>query len=318
MNDWLCVSAADSAHAPLLRDLIASFKSHPGSGAADWAVLDAGLDEATARSLAADGVKVLRPDWHVDPGIFSPPPPAHMRALQAIPFLPRAFPGYRLYMYIDADVWVQDWSAIELYVSGAGEQGFAVTPEDHESYPPVVRFHKRVLSRRFGWSIAARLGEHSAINSGAFCGRSDSPVWHAWQSMVNRTYAEVRAGRVNPYAVGSPRWCWEAVRRLFVHEPVEADFWLNQLALTRIIHLDRMPAALLPARCNWACHAALPALAADQRTLCEPLPPHHRLGLIHLTGNTKWQPSVELRLLTGGLRAGSLRYPGASGIEATV
>ena len=28
------------------------------------------------------------------------------------------FPGYQIYIHMDADAWVQDWVAVELYVAG--------------------------------------------------------------------------------------------------------------------------------------------------------------------------------------------------------
>jgi hypothetical protein len=308
MKDWLCVSAADSAHAPLLLDLMASFRVHPRDIAPEWAILDAGLNEAAKGAIAAAGGRTLSPDWHVDAAWFAPTPPAYMRALHAIPFLPRVFPGYRIYMYIDADVWVQDGTAIDLYLSAAAERGFAETPELDRSYTPVVAFQTRLLARRFGWRLARRLGDHPAINSGVFCALGDSPLWDMWQAMISKSYSDLRAGHVNPHSRGSRRWLWHAIRSRFAPMPVEADFWLNQLSLTRLIQIDRAPAALLPAWCNWTCHAALPVVGHDGRTLCEPEPPYRPLGLVHLTGDTKRRDAVELRALSGGIWKGSLRY----------
>ena len=52
------------------------------------------------------------------------------KAQFARPFLPRHFPGYETYLWIDADAWLQDWRAVELYVAAACGDRLAITPGD--------------------------------------------------------------------------------------------------------------------------------------------------------------------------------------------
>ena len=55
------------------------------------------------------------------------------KALTARPFLPRYFPGFELYFWIDADCWVQQGDAIALFLAAARTGALAVAPEIHRS-----------------------------------------------------------------------------------------------------------------------------------------------------------------------------------------
>jgi hypothetical protein len=67
-----------------------------------------------------------------------------VRARAASPFRSEAFspaltsrkyfPGYEVYFHIDADAWVQDWAAVELYIAGARKGVMAVSPEIDRSF----------------------------------------------------------------------------------------------------------------------------------------------------------------------------------------
>ena len=55
------------------------------------------------------------------------------KALTARPFLPRYFPGFDLYFWIDADCWVQQGDAIALFLRAARTGALAAAPEIHRS-----------------------------------------------------------------------------------------------------------------------------------------------------------------------------------------
>ena len=55
------------------------------------------------------------------------------KALTARPFLPRYFPGFDLYFWIDADCWVQQGDALALFQRAARTGALAVAPEIHRS-----------------------------------------------------------------------------------------------------------------------------------------------------------------------------------------
>jgi len=65
------------------------------------------------------------------------------------------------------------------------------------------------------------------------------------------------------------------------------DFHVDQVAHNTVISIESLPTAMLPARYNWTCHWALPAVSPDGRDLLRPLPPHEPLVLFHQTSKRK-------------------------------
>ena len=85
-------------------------------------------------------------------------------------------------------------------------------------------------------------------------------------------------------------------------------FLAERLALNVAVHLDGAPFVPLPSRCNWMCNLALPAWDRDQRLLCEPMPPHEPLGIVHLADQTKREAQAVLDRARRPLRL-HLTYP---------
>ncbi len=78
---------------------------------------DLGLTEAQKSWLTARRVELVTPEWSFGlsdaDGV-----PLPFKAILSRPLLPRYFPGHDVYMHMDADAWVQDWAAVELYKTG--------------------------------------------------------------------------------------------------------------------------------------------------------------------------------------------------------
>jgi len=60
--------------------------------------------------------------------------------MTARPYLPKHFPGHAVYLWIDADAWVQDDTVLDIFVSGARRGMLAVVPEVDRGYWTI---HKR-------------------------------------------------------------------------------------------------------------------------------------------------------------------------------
>src|SRR5579883_426395 len=97
------------------------------------AVFDFGLEEKQRGALEARGYTVKTAEAHFD-GCEHKTWAGNVRALTVRPFIPQYFPGYDVYLWIDGDAWVQDASAIDLYVSVAREGKLAITPHIGRSY----------------------------------------------------------------------------------------------------------------------------------------------------------------------------------------
>jgi tetratricopeptide (TPR) repeat protein len=279
-TDLAIVSAADSAFFAFLQDLVGSVRDRPEGRTVPFYVIDAGLAPTERATLAGRGVTVVEPAWPYPVEAKGP-----QRALALRCRIPELFPGHGIYLWIDADVWVQDWSAVELFAAAAAGRGLALVAEVDRSFD-LTTWAFEQCRRLYGPGLARHLWGKPLLNAGVFAARADAPHWAAWRQRVEEVLVATAA-----------------------------DFDLDQTALNIVAHLDGPPAALLPPRCNWICHRALPWTSADGQTLLDPEPPHRPLGMVHMTAMTKRQPALVLQAIDGGLKARSLRY-GAMVVDA--
>jgi hypothetical protein len=282
----LVASAADSAYFALLHDMVSSVRALSAEVAIG--ILDVGLDRDQREWLAPRVTHLVHPGWDID-FLGRERIPEARKAQFARPFLPRHFPGYDVYLWIDADAWLQDWRAVELYATAAGTGKLAITPEIDRAYK---RHYKRpklfgmTLSWKnyreaFGWRAADRLGRNPLVNCGVFALRADAPHWEAWARLLKRAAHRTRF------------------------------FFIEQTALNYGIFAEHLPVDFLPAYCNWMPGDAAPAFDADRGLFVEPYSPHQVIGVMHLAGRDQKNRVFRLNRLDGGSVETSLRY-GAS------
>jgi hypothetical protein len=279
----LIVSGADQVYFLLLRDTVASIRALRSDAA--LGVLDVGLLPEQREWLAPRVAHLVRPGWDIDfPGRAQTP--EARQAQFARPFLPRHFPGYDTYLWIDADAWVQDWRSIELYVAAAGRDKLAITPEIDRAYKRHYKRPKlfgRTLAWKnyreaFGWLAADRLGRNPIVNCGVFALHRDAPHWAAWARIMTRVAQRTRF------------------------------FFIEQTALNYAIFAERLPVDFLPAYCNWMPGDAAPAFDAERGLFVEPYMPHEVIGVMHLAGREQKSHIFRLERLDGGWIDTSLRY----------
>jgi hypothetical protein len=279
----LIVSGADSTYFPLLRDTVRSIRALRPD--ASVGILDVGLDPAQQDWLAPRVTHLVRPGWDIDfPGRAKTP--EGRKAQFARPFLPRHFPGYETYLWIDADAWVQQWRAVELFATAAHDGRLAIVPEIDRAYK---RHYKRPklfgmtlawknYREAFGWRVADRLGRNPMVNCGVFALRADAPHWEVWARIMARVARRTRF------------------------------FFVEQTALNYAIFAERLPVDFLPAYCNWMPGDAAPAFDAERSLFVEPYSPHQAIGIMHLAGAEQKTHVFRIRCLDGGGIETSLRY----------
>lgn len=281
--DLIIVSAADSGYFLLLRDAVLSVRTLNAD--VSIGVLDLGLTAEQLAWLGGQAVQVVRPGWDVDfPGREGAP--EILKGLVARPFLPRHFPGYEMYVWLDADAWVQDWRAVELYCAAAGRDRVAITLELDRAYK---RHYKRpklfgmnlawkTYRQAFGWRVADRLGRNPTANCGVYAIHHDAPHWQIWARILT---ALLRRKRF---------------------------FFVDQIAMNYAIFGEQLPANFLPAYCNWAVGDALPMVDLRRGLFVEPYAPHEVIGVMHLAGRDQKTGIFQLACLDGGAVETSLRY----------
>ena len=282
-SELIIVSAADSGYFALLRDTVMSVRAL--NAGVPVGVLDLGLKGDELAWLGGQGVAVVRPGWDIEFPSRERAPET-FKAQVARPFLPRHFPGYEMYFWLDADAWLQQWRAVELYCAAAGRDKLAITLEIDRAYK---RHYKRpkllgmtlawkCYREGFGLRAADRLGRNPIANCGVFALHRAAPHWEAWARLLARV---LRRNRF---------------------------FFAEQTALNYAIFAEHLPANFLPAYCNWAVGDAPPAFDAARGLFVEPYAPHEIIGVLHLAGREQKNARFRLDSLDGGTGETSLRY----------
>lgn len=282
-RDLIIVTGSDSGYFPLLQDAVESVRAQCPEAAIG--AFDLGL-AAGERAWLADRVKhVVEPGWDFDfPGRERAA--NVLKAELARPWLPRHFPGYRMYLWLDADAWLQDRQTVELYCAAAGRDRLAITPEIDRAYkrhykrPKLFGMNLQWKSYReaFGWRVADRLGRNPMLNGGVLALHAEAPHWEAWRRVLARVLQ----------------------RTSFTPA--------GQTALNYVVFAERLPVNFLPAYCNWMPGDAAPAFDAASGRFVEPYAPHHAIGVMHLAGAEQKNGVFRLDRLDGGTIETGLRY----------
>jgi hypothetical protein len=285
MSRAILITGSDSRYFPLMRETILSIRAKPEGRDVHLGVLDCGLAPDEAAWCRGQGAHLAEPTWDVTFGAGLTVEPS-FRAMTARPHLRRYFPGYRVYLWLDADVWVQEWAALRLFLEAALLGDIAIVPEMHRSYrnfrdgrDDFEAANGSAYAAAFGEEAARRLIRRPLNNAGVFAMTAGSPGWDVWAS----TLADVARRSAN---------------------------MIDQIALNAAIHSGAIHEVRLPATCNWIAHLATPAWHAEKQAFVEPDPPYETIGILHLTLGTKWAPAVDVSTVCGPTIARSLRFPG--------
>ena len=290
------VSAADAGYFDLLKGLVCSIRDKEEGKEIALSILDVGLDSDQRHWLYEHGATIAEPGWDFDiPASMNAP--AHFRALLARPFLPRHFPGHDVYLHIDSDAWVQDWSAIEIYLAAAADGMLAITPQVDRSYNTIYKRPRRYRRTQnyksfkwsFGWLAADRVARNPILNCGVFALPVDAPHWDLWAQAITRALNRRTLRR---------RKGWPDLNFKLI----------EQTAMNYVVFADKPPATFLPAWCNWFCAHAAPRFDRSRGLLVEPHAPYQPIGIVHLAGEDFQNRPFELDGLHGDGAKTRLRY----------
>jgi len=289
----IAITGGDANYFELLRDCVGSLRATVEGRAMALGILDCGLTAEQRAWFAEQGAIFVVPEWDFDfPGRTRLKD--GYKALTARPFLPRYFPGFDLYFWIDADCWVQQGDAIALFLRAARTGALAVAPEIHRSmrhyhhaWTEFSTINGAAYAAAFGQETADRLIRFPLINAGVFALKADAPHWQGWADLLGQSLQR------------------------------SADM-TDQIALNVLIYDHGFACEPLPSRCNWPIHHATPAWDAERGLFVEPAMPYDPLGILHMTIYTKRLATLDVRELGGShageVRARSLRWPGRTAI----
>ena len=289
----IAITGGDAGYFDLMKDCIGSLQSLPEGQALALGILDCGLTDEQRAWCRDRGATLVVPGWDFDfPGRDKLRD--GYKALTARPFLPRYFPGFDLYLWIDGDCWVQQGDAIALFLAAARTGALAVAPEIHRT---MRHYHHAwgefsavcgaAYESCFDRATAERLVRYPMINAGVFALAAGAPHWQGWATVLG-----------------------EALQR--------STDMTDQMALNVLVYDQGFACEPLPSRCNWPVHHATPAWDAARGLFVEPAMPYDPLGILHLTIYTKRLAALDVRELggphAGQVRPRSLRWPGRTAI----
>src|SRR5260221_3188777 len=173
-KNLIIVTGADSGYFELLQGCVRSIRDKTEGRKIAIGILDVGLIGSERQWLVEQSATIVAPGWDLDfPGRDQTP--RYRQAQYGRPFIPRHFPGYDLYLWIDADAWVQDWAAIDLFFRAAADNTIALVPEIDRSYRNFFHaweeFHGVIgegYRAIFDEPLAERLTRQPLLNNGVF------------------------------------------------------------------------------------------------------------------------------------------------------
>jgi hypothetical protein len=251
------ITGADAGYFDLLEDLLRSLKKTGAIPARPIGILDFGLTDEQLRILRGYSDLIVKP--HFDLRV----PPALRRQAElgrlSRPFLPQYFPGFEYYVWIDADIWVQDARFIDDYLAAARRTGLAIVKESERAYrlqPWLISWSVKNFVSMFGLLRGLYLCACTPINNGLFVMAADAPHWEAWAKYYQKGLN--RSGKL-----------------------------YNQFSLAAAIHLDGLPVSYMPGTHNWICDRGFPVWDPVRRIFCAPYQDHAAISVMHLAGPAK-------------------------------
>ena len=294
-KEKLIVSSCDSKYFHLLKELFLSIKKTNLFNEYDFAVLDTGMDLNQLNYLKDNKVIIAKARWDVKVPQYKILGRNHLKTQTARAFLPDYFPNFKIYIWLDADLWLNDEDSFLLYEKGAFKNSLAITPQVDRAYYKLAsvewffNFPKRIKTinyKNIGKSVSKKLAKkyafHATLNAGAFAIKSNSLIWDVFQKNVKLAS---KKGRI---------------------------FGTDQVALALSVYEDKIPTEFLPSYCNWMCEFNLPFFDENKKIFIEPYLPHNPIALIHLAGLDKIRSNKDMlssiKTLNGNVIQRSLRF----------
>ncbi len=196
MADLAIVTSCDERYAPLAKGLILSLRANgfPQEGQ-QLCLLDIGCSNATLDWMAAQNVVVvhLKASDHIPFSIAHLP--AYVAAMAFRPFIREVFADFNVYLWIDADTWVQQASSIHLYhqLASSKDHEIVISPLIDVGYK--LHYNGRVFKqdldriyRAIYGDLGSELAWQAILGAGVFAMRHDSKIWGAWAAELPVVY----------------------------------------------------------------------------------------------------------------------------------
>ena len=279
MKKNVIVSLADANYFPLLEELINSIKRFKESHQVAICILDAGLTKDQKEKLFKIVDEVKSAEWDIQVPSYKVKGKDWLKSQVSRAFLPKYFPDYEKYLWIDCDAWVNDWESVELYFKACENGKLGITQTIGPGYKITSKVNwlfgklaiiksqnfKHAVKSNLGYEKARKLAFAPHINIGVFSLEKNSKGWKVWQENLSTT---LKAGNI---------------------------FGSEGLAINMAVYIDELETEFLPLNCNWIISNLLPKYDEIRNTFVEPYLPNQKIGIMHLAAGI-WKDGKDMRL----------------------
>ena len=279
MKKNVIVSLADSNYFNLLNELIDSIKQFDQSNSVAICILDAGLEKAQLNELSAKVDEIKNAEWDIQVSSIKVRGKEWLKSQVSRAFLPKYFPNYEKYLWIDCDAWVNDWNAVDLYFKACENGKLGITQTIGPGYRIMSKVNwlfgkiaviksqnfKHAISSKIGMDAARKLAFAPHVNIGVFSLQKNSSCWDVWQKNLKTT---LKSGKI---------------------------FGSEGLAINMSIYIDNVETEFLPLNCNWIASNLLPKFDEKERMFVEPYLPNTKIGIMHLAAGI-WDNKKDMRV----------------------
>jgi hypothetical protein len=259
------VFATDETFAPLAKGLVLSLIDSDLCPC----LLDIGCSSATLGWMADHGIQIEK----FNRNQFRVPIKIQLKPYQdsqlCRPFLPELFPGFEVYVWADADIWVQNIAAIQLYreIASTQHDKIPLSPLIDISYQffyqngiEFVEYNNLWFCDVYGTEVARTYGNKAVLNSGLFALHKSSPLWNAWAHELRHIYKREYKTQGTSHVA-------------------------EQVALNYLVY-SRNALVPMDAAANYNCHVGQAKRSPNGRVVIDS-PPYREIDIIHLTHSSR-------------------------------
>ena len=279
MKKKVIVSLADANYFPLIEELINSIKKFKESENVAICILDAGLTKEQKQRLLNKVDEIKSAEWDIEVPGYKVNNKEWLKSQVSRAFLPKYFPNYEKYLWIDCDAWVNDWNSVELYFRACDNGKLGITQTIGPGYKITSKVNwligklaviksqnfKHAIKSKIGYAKARKLAFAPHINIGVFSLEKNSKAWSLWQK--NLAIA-LKAGNI---------------------------FGSEGLAINMSVYIDDLETEFLPLNCNWITSNLLPKFDEQNEIFVEPYLPNYKIGIMHLAAGI-WKDGKDMRV----------------------
>ncbi|MDC0426734.1 glycosyltransferase [Pelagibacteraceae bacterium] len=273
------VTLADSNYFELLIELVDSINSKEESKNVNICILDAGLSQEHLKILEKKVYSIKKAEWDIEVPSYKTSNKEWLKSQVSRAFLPKYFPEFDKYLWVDCDAWVCSWESIELLFKACEKGKLGITQTMGPGYRIMSKVkwlmpHIAIIkSQNYKHAKRSGINEKDArtiafaphLNIGVFSLEKNSPCWSVWQRNLKITLAK---GRV---------------------------FGSEGLAINLAVYVDKVETEFLPLYCNWIASNLLPFYDIKKKIYVEPNLPNYKIGIMHLAAGI-WVGGKDVRL----------------------